>query len=54
MCIGITRDVMRMMDEGKHLKEIRFYIEKTYSHYGTSTPTPPVPEKANEFWIKRA
>jgi len=45
---------MRMMDEGKHLKEIRAYIEKTYRHYGKSTPTPPVPDKVNEFWIKKA
>ena len=32
ICIGITRDVMKMMDEGKRLKDIRTYIEKTYSH----------------------
>jgi hypothetical protein len=35
-----------MMDEGKHLKEMRAYI-------GPATPTPPVPEKVNEFWIKK-
>jgi hypothetical protein len=33
---------MRMLDEGKPLKEIRAYVDATYSHYGPSTPTPPV------------
>jgi hypothetical protein len=33
---------MKMMDEGKSLKEMRAQIEKTYSKYGPSTPTPPV------------
>lgn len=40
--MDITRDVMRMLDEGKPLKEIRAAVEKTYSKYGPSTPTPPV------------
>jgi hypothetical protein len=44
---------MRMMDEGKHLKQIRTSIEKKYSKYGPSTPTPPVPEIVNEFWVKK-
>ena len=43
VCIGITRDVMKMMDQGKSLKEMRSQIEKTYSKYGPPTPTPPVP-----------
>jgi Protein of unknown function with PCYCGC motif len=34
ICIGITRDVMKMMDGGKSLKEIRAYVDKTYSKYG--------------------
>jgi hypothetical protein len=34
---------MKMMDQGKPLKEIRSYIERTYSKYGPPTPTPPVP-----------
>jgi len=42
-----------MIDQGKRLKDIRAYIEKTYSQYGTSTPTPPVPGKVNEFWINK-
>jgi len=41
--VDITRDVMRMLDEGKPLKEIRAYVDRTYSRFGPSTPTPPVP-----------
>lgn len=41
--MDITRDVMRMLDEGKTLKDIRAYVDTTYSHFGPSTPTPPVP-----------
>ena len=43
ICIDITRDVMRMLDQGKPLKEIRTYIDRTYSRYGPPTPTSPVP-----------
>jgi hypothetical protein len=39
--VDITRDVMRMLDEGKPLKEIRVYVDQTYSRFGPSTPTPP-------------
>ena len=42
ICIDIARDVMRMLDEGKALKEIRAYVDTTYSRFGPSTPTPPV------------
>jgi hypothetical protein len=31
---------MKMMDEGKSLKEMRWQIEQTYSKYGPPTPTP--------------
>jgi hypothetical protein len=31
-----------MLDQGKPLKEIRTYIDRTYSRYGLPTPTPPV------------
>ena len=41
--MDITRDVMRMLDQGKSLKEIRAYVDRTYSRFGPSTPTPPVP-----------
>jgi hypothetical protein len=47
---------MKMMDERKRLKDIRAYIEKTYSRYGASTPSPPVPAEStaiNEFWVKK-
>ena len=41
--MDITRDVMHMLDEGKPMKEIRAAIEKKYSKYGPTTPTPAVP-----------
>jgi hypothetical protein len=34
---------MRMLDEGKRLKEIRVYIDGAYSRHGEPTPTPAVP-----------
>ena len=40
--MDITRDVMRMLDDGKPLQDIRTYVDKTYSRFGPSTPTPPV------------
>ena len=40
--MDITRDVMRLLDEGKSMKDIRAYVDKTYSRFGPSTPTPPV------------
>jgi hypothetical protein len=36
-CVDITRDVMRLMREGKDLKTIRSYIDMTYSQYGPAT-----------------
>jgi cytochrome c-type biogenesis protein CcmH/NrfF len=41
--VDITRDVMRMLNQGASLKEIRAYVDRTYSRFGPSTPTPPVP-----------
>lgn len=41
--MDITRDVMRLLQEGKDVKEIRAYIDAEYSKYGPSTDTPPVP-----------
>ena len=38
--MDITRDVMRLLDERKPLKDIRAYIDKTYGKFGPSTPTP--------------
>jgi hypothetical protein len=34
---------MKMMDDGKSLKEIRAQIEQSYSKYGPWTPTPELP-----------
>jgi nitrogen fixation-related uncharacterized protein len=42
ICIDIARDVMRLLDEGKPLTDIRAYVDTTYSRFGPSTPTPPV------------
>jgi hypothetical protein len=33
---------MRLMREGKALKEIRAYIDAEYSQYGPSTDTEPI------------
>lgn len=33
---------MRLMQEGKDLKEIRAYIDAEYSQYGPSTETEPI------------
>lgn len=44
ICIGITRDVMRLEGEGKSLKEIRSYVDATWSRYGPATATPLPPE----------
>ncbi len=33
---------MRMLDDGKPLKDIRAYVDATYGEYGPSTPTPAV------------
>lgn len=32
-----------MLDDGVVLKDIRAYVDRTYSRFGPSTPTPPVP-----------
>ena len=32
-----------MLDQGTSLKDIRDYVDRTYGHFGPSTPTPPVP-----------
>jgi hypothetical protein len=40
ICIDIARDVMRLLDEGKALTDIRVYVDTTYSSFGPSTPTP--------------
>jgi hypothetical protein len=36
ICVDITQDVMRMMRQGMNVKDIRAYVDKTYSRYGPS------------------
>ncbi len=36
LCVDITQDTMRMLDEGKSIAEIRAIIDQTYSRYGPS------------------
>lgn len=36
ICVDITRDVMRMLDEGKSIPDIKAYVDSTYSKYGPS------------------
>lgn len=36
ICVDITQDAMRMLDEGKSLPEIRTYVDQTYSKFGPS------------------
>lgn len=45
ICLGVTRDAMRMLDEGKSPREIRAVIDRTYADkidLSTRTPYPPV------------
>ena len=42
ICVDITQDVMRLMREGRAAREIRAYIDATYSRYGPGTDTQPV------------
>lgn len=36
ICVDITQDVMRMLQDGKNQQDARAYIDVTYSKYGTS------------------
>ncbi len=40
ICVDITQDAMRMLDEGKSLDEIRAYVDRTYSRFGPSNMEP--------------
>lgn len=40
ICVDITLDAMRMLDEGKSLAEIRAYVDRTYSRFGPSNMEP--------------
>jgi hypothetical protein len=39
ICVDITQDTMRMLKEGKNVKDIRTAIDATYSKYGPSNIT---------------
>ena len=44
MCLGVTRDVMRMLHEGRSLRDIRVAIDNKYAdtiEFATPTPYPP-------------
>jgi hypothetical protein len=36
ICVDITQDTMRLLQEGKSVSEIRSYVDQTYSQYGPS------------------
>ena len=38
ICVDITQDAMRMLDEGKSVDEIYEYVDDTYSRFGPPTP----------------
>ena len=38
ICVDITQDAMRMLDEGKSAGEIVEYVDATYSRFGPPTP----------------
>ena len=38
ICVDITQDAMRMLDEGKPVDEIYEYVDATYSRFGPPTP----------------
>jgi hypothetical protein len=40
ICVDITQDVMRLMNEGRSSQQIRAYVDAQYSAFGPSTNTP--------------
>jgi hypothetical protein len=36
ICVDITQDTMRLLNNGKGIAEIRSYVDQTYSQYGSS------------------
>jgi hypothetical protein len=36
ICVDITQDVMRMLNDGKSPQDARAYVDATYSKYGSS------------------
>jgi hypothetical protein len=37
ICVDITEDTMKMLDQGKSPGEIKAYVDKTYARFGPST-----------------
>lgn len=40
ICVDITQDVMRMMDDGKEIGEIQAFVDNKYSAFGPSNLLP--------------
>jgi hypothetical protein len=40
--VDIARDAMRLLGQGKSLAEIRSYVDRQYSKFGSPTDTEPV------------
>ena len=40
ICVDINQDAMRLLRDGKELKEIRLYVDQTYARYGASNMVP--------------
>ena len=36
ICVDITQDTIRLLEQGKSVPEIRAYVDETYSQYGPS------------------
>ena len=36
ICVDITQDTMRLLQDGKAVQDIKAYIDQTYSQYGPS------------------
>jgi len=36
ICVDITQDTMRLIDQGKTVPEIKAYVDQTYARYGAS------------------
>lgn len=36
ICVDITQDAMRLLQQGKSVEQIRTYIDQTYAQYGPS------------------
>ena len=45
ICVDIAQDVMRGMQQGRSLAEIRAQVDKDYSRFGPATDTPPIAQR---------